>query len=292
MPTDPQGLAWLRLGPFSAVQPCLSFRFKRSLMEVRIYPNLSRPDAGLKPKQESQRPLLPQHARHCPVLEAGSSLGFLTHPPLNENEAFYVEYRGDGRYEFKFFMSNATGGWGPIFSVTWTLPMGSVGMMREEVQFAGPDPGVTEEGALRMARAFVVPEDFGTPPGAITLRGAYNFKTPEGWDSVYTPVLNMVDRPVAPMLIVRVETDWYAHQTEFRYVLQPGEGLPGSHNLPIGQVHFVPREEVSLVDCNSKEIEEIRDQREQFNTDKAELRTTTRFGLEYSPHYSKESRSR
>ena len=208
-------------------------------MQVQIYSNFSRPGVGLKPKQESQRPLLPQHARHCPVLEAGSALGFLAHPPLEANEAYYVEYRGDGRYEFKYFMSNASGGWAPLFAVTWTLPIGSVGVMREEVAFASADPGVTEEGALRMARAFVVPEDFGTPPGAVTLRGAYNFKTPDGWDTVYTPVLNMVDRPIAPMLIVRVETVWYAHQTEFRYVLQPGEGLPGSHNLPIGQVHFV-----------------------------------------------------
>ena len=31
---------------------------------------------------------------------------------------------------------------------------------------------------------------------------------------------------VAPMLIVRVETDWYAHDSEFRYVLQPGEAIP------------------------------------------------------------------
>jgi len=261
-------------------------------MEVRIYPNLSRPDAGLKPRRESQRPLLPQHARHCPVLEAGSALGFLAHPPLNADEAFYVEYHGDGKYEFRYFMSNAAGAWALLFSVTWTLPMGSIGMMREEVALASPDVGISEEGALRMARVFVVPEDFGTPPGAITLRGAYNFKTPPGWDTVYTPVLNMVDRPIAPMLVVRVETDWYAHQTEFRYVLQPGEGLPGNHNLPIGQVHFVPREEVELIECNSAEVEAIRRAREEFAKEKALRKTTTRFGLEYSPHYARESRSR
>jgi hypothetical protein len=261
-------------------------------MDVRIYSSFSRPGVGLKPKQESQRPLLPQHARHCPVLEAGSALGFLVYPPLNKHEAFYVEYRGDGRYEFKYFMSTPAGGWGPIFSVTWTMPIGSVGMMREEVQFASPDPGVTEEGALRMARAFVVPEDFGTPPGAITLRGAYNFKTPADWDSVYTPVLNMVDRPIAPMLVVRVETDWYPHNSEFRYVLQPGEGLPGSHTLPIGQVHFVPREEIRLVECNQKEIDEIQKAKEEFSREKVAQRTTTRFGLEYSPHYFRESKAR
>lgn len=143
-----------------------------------------------------------------------------------------------------------------------------------------------------MARAFVVPEDFGTPPGAITLRGAYNFKTPADWDTVYTSVLNMVDRPLAPMMVVRVETDWYAHHSEFRYVLQPGEGLPGSHSLPIGQAHFVPREDIELVECNQGDLEEIKQAREEFSRQKVEQRTTTRYGLQYSPHYSRESRRR
>src|ERR1051326_151663 len=39
-------------------------------MEVRLFPNSSRPGVGLKPRREAQRPLLPQHARPCPALEA------------------------------------------------------------------------------------------------------------------------------------------------------------------------------------------------------------------------------
>jgi hypothetical protein len=46
------------------------------------------------------------------------------------------------------------------------------------------------------------------------------------------PIFNMIERPVAPMLIVRVETDWYAHETEFRYVLQAGEGITVEHSIP------------------------------------------------------------
>ena len=91
------------------------------------------------------------------------------------------------------------------------------------------NPAMSREDALLAARAFIVPEDMGTPPGALSLRGATNFQTPSGWDTVYTPIFNMIDRPVAPMLVVRVETDWYAHETEFRYVLEPGEGISGSH---------------------------------------------------------------
>src|SRR5437762_14200855 len=114
-------------------------------------------------------------------------------------------------------------------------------MLKEEVTFTMKNPPITAEGAEAMARAFIVPEDLGTPPGAIALRGATNFQTPPGWDTVYTPIFNMIERPVAPMLVVRVETDWYPHETEFRYVLQPGEGIPGAHNMPIGQVFFAPR---------------------------------------------------
>ena len=44
------------------------------------------------------------------------------------------------------------------------------------------------------------PGDLGTPPGAVTLRGATGFRTPAGWDTVYGPVLNMIERPFAPML--------------------------------------------------------------------------------------------
>ena len=87
---------------------------------------------------------------------------------------------------------------------------------------------MSREDALLLMRKFIVPEDLGTPPGAVTLRGATNFRTPAGWDTVYTPVFNSIERPAPPMLVVRVETDWYMHETEFRYVLQPGEGISGA----------------------------------------------------------------
>ncbi len=69
-------------------------------MEVRIFPNSRRPGAGLAPKREASRPLLPQHARHCPVLEAGSALGFMVYAPLEPKESLFVEFEGDGRYRF------------------------------------------------------------------------------------------------------------------------------------------------------------------------------------------------
>src|SRR5213594_864110 len=261
-------------------------------MEVRLIPNSIRPGTGWKPRRESQRPLLPQHARHCPVLESGSALGFLVYPALEPTESFHIEYQGEGRYQFIYCLSNSTGGWDPIFSVVTVLPIGSIGIMKHEVSFVGNKPPISRETALSLTRAFIVPEDLGTPPGAIALRGATNFQTPSGWDTVYTPIFNMIERPVAPMLVVRVETDWYAHETEFRYVLQPGEGIHGAHNMPIGQVFFVAREEVTLADCTTEELAAIRTSRQDFFHQKAAAKIMTPYGLEYSPHYLRQSRSR
>jgi hypothetical protein len=260
-------------------------------MEVRLFPNSARPGVGLKPRRESQRPLLPQHARHCPVLEAGSSLGFMVFPALEPHESYYIEYQGEGQYTFTYFQSNALGKWDPLFSILIVLPLGGIGMTREEVKFAVKEAPISVEDAKLVMRAFLVPEDLGTPAGAISLRGSTNFQTPLGWDTVYTPIFNMIERPIAPALVVRVETDWFAHESEFRYVLQPGEGFPGAHTMPIGQVFFVPREEISLRDCTADELEAIRVSKVEFAQHKAAQKITTPYGLQYSPHYLRQSRA-
>src|SRR2546430_10355450 len=87
-------------------------------MEVRLFYNSIRPGVGMKPRREGQRPLLPQHARHCPVLEAGSALGFLVYAALTEKESFHIEFQGEGRYQFVYSLSRPTGDFEPIFSVT------------------------------------------------------------------------------------------------------------------------------------------------------------------------------
>ena len=260
-------------------------------MEVRLFPNSRRPGIGLKPRRESQRPLLPQHARHCPVLDAGSALGFLVYPPLEPHESFHLEFQGDGRYQFTYFLSSPRGKWEALFVLTVALPVGGMGLIKEEIAFAVPDPPISRDEAIRVARTFIVPEDLGTPPGALSIRGATNFQTPPGWDTVYTSVINMIERPVAPVLVVRVETDWYAHETEFRYVLQPGEGISATHSMPIGQVFFVPREEITVRDCTAEELRAIDESTERFAREKAALKATTAYGMQYSPHYLRQSRS-
>jgi hypothetical protein len=259
-------------------------------MEVRLSPNSRRPGVGLKPRREGTRPLLPQHARHCPVLEAGSALGFMVYPPLEPRESLYIEYEGDGRYKFVYYLQTQDGQRTPLFQVTMSLSVGGIGMVKEEVTFVGA-PMLSREAALAVARAFLVPEDMGTPPGAIALRGATNFQTAPGWDTVYTPIFNMIERPVAPMLIVRVETDWYAHETEFRYLLQAGEGITVDHSIPIGQVFFLPREEITMRESTSEELKAFEESRQEFNRRKAAAVQKTSYGLAYSPHYLRQSRA-
>jgi hypothetical protein len=260
-------------------------------MEVCLFPNTRRPGIGLRPRREGQRPLLPQHARHCPVLEAGNALGFLVHPPLNDNESFHIGYDGEGRYRFVYSVNPTGAKWEPIFSVAFLLSVGGIGAAKEEVTMLIPATPESRETALLMARMFIAADDLGTPAGAVTLRGAWDFQTPPGWDTVYTPIFNMIERPVAPMLIVRVETDWFVHDTEFRYVLQPGETISASHNLPIGQVLFVPREEIGLRDGTEAEQAARHRSREAFSREKAGVKLTTPYGLEYSPHYLRTSRA-
>ena len=124
-------------------------------MDVRMFSNSGRPGVGQPPRREGQRPLLPQHARHCPVLEAGSALGFLVYPPLEPNEAAHITYEGEGRYTCGYFLVGPGGKWDKIFTVAFVMPVGSIGAMREEVEFRKPI--ITDENAVNMAKAFLVP---------------------------------------------------------------------------------------------------------------------------------------
>ena len=94
------------------------------------------------------------------------------------------------------------------------------------------------------------------------------------------------------MLVIRVETDWYVHDSEFRYVLQPGETISASQSMPIGQVIFVPREEIIFRDGTEEEIAARHQSVQAFYAEKARTKVKTPYGLEYSPHYQSTSRQK
>ena len=72
--------------------------------------------------------------------------------------------------------------------------------------------------------------------------------------------------------------------------MEPGEGISGQHTLPIGQVFFVPREDIVARDCTKEEIEQLKASRQEFLHHKSGDRLTTPYGYTYSPHYLKKSR--
>ena len=203
-----------------------------------------------------------------------------------------MEYLGEGRYRFVYFVAGLDKRLAPVFSLTISFPVGSIGKAKEEIVFATKQPPFSKEAAMTIAKSLINLEDTGTPSGGVALRGSTNFQTPAGWDTVYSPIFNMIERPIAPMLVIRVETDWYPHQTEFRYVLDQGEGISGSHSIPIGQVFFVPREEITMRDCTPDEVNAISKTAEEYWREKAHFKQTTNYGLQYSPLYNRRSRER
>ena len=126
-------------------------------MEVRLFPNSARPGVGQKPRREAQRPLLPQHARQCPVLEAGSAAGFLVFPPLEPYESYYMGYEGDGRYQFIYYLAPPNGSPKAMFTITISMPIGSIGAMREDVEFHRKDVPLYRDQALLMLRQLTMP---------------------------------------------------------------------------------------------------------------------------------------
>ena len=256
------------------------------MVDVTILPNRFRPGIGLAPARVAQRPWLPQHARLCPVLEAGSALGYLVYPPLRLDEALQILY-ADTKYQVTYFRERKPGQWDDVYRLTFTLAVGGGGSssMDLAVKEGGEPP--TEAEVNELCTAVILPQHFGQPVGGVGLRGSVDFRTPKGWDTVYGAVVNQISPPVLSCLTVRIETDWYAQGTEFRYVLQPGDLLQVSATQPIGQVLFLPREEVVLHEGSKEDLAEFCRQRDAFDQGKAADQLTAPYGLRYSPLYQK-----
>jgi hypothetical protein len=256
--------------------------------EVTILPSQRRPHAGRQPTSEARRPWLPQHARLCPVLEAGSALGYLVFPPLQDNESYQVRYLPDNTFRLSFYVADPQGSAHLAFAIS-TTPSAGAGLMTDELVYHDKAFDMDDATIRGLKDALIVNLD--TPPGGVGLYGAFDFRTPEGWDTVYTAVMNQPQPPHVPALSVRVQTDWYAHATEFRYVLQPGDGVSATGASPVGQVFFVPREEVTLRQAAREEVAAFRAAQRRYWEEKAADQLIAPYGIKYSPHYRTSSRS-
>ena len=257
------------------------------MVEVKVLPNPRRPDVGQKPVKEERRAWLPQHSRFCPVLEAGSGLGYLVFPPLEDDESYQMRYMQGNSYRFSFFINDAQGNPDLVF-VIMTTPSAGSGMLVDELVYRDPGYGMDDAQIRQLKEALLVNLD--SPPGGVGLRAATDFVTPEGWDTVYTGLFNEAQPPHLPVLTARVQTDWYAQNTEFRYILQPGDVVSAAPTTPIGQVFFVPREEVKLQPGTERDIARFNTTQQQYWEGKAKDQLVAPYGMKYSPHYRKSAR--
>jgi len=260
------------------------------VIDVLEVPNQRRPGVGRRPVAENRRAWLPQQARFCPVLEDGSRLGFLTYAPLEDHEVLQVRRPRDELLRFSFAVTEAGGTTRPLWVIDLTSSAGGGGLDSHDVRFVDEGLALSEQEVIGQLDALTV--NLNAPPGAVGIRGAFDFVTPEGWDTVYLGVLNEVQPPRMPVLTARIETDWYAQQTEFRYLLGTGQTLSVSGSAPIGQVFFVPREVVELRAADADAVARFQEAGQRYWSERATKERTTNFGTLHSYHYRDEQRAR
>ncbi|MBM3140560.1 MAG: hypothetical protein FJZ92_10280 [Chloroflexi bacterium] len=259
-------------------------------MRVTIVPNQRRPGVGKLPVPENRRAWLPQQARFCPVLEDASRSGFLVYPPLATNESFQVRLLEHHVFRLSFFIEDESGTSRRVAVIDYQPAAGTGGVDAQDVRFVEPAAPIDENDALALFDALTT--NVNSPPGGIGIRGAYDFVTPEGWDTIYLGVLNEQQRPHVPTLTARVETDWYAQNTEFRYVLAPGDVLSAAGSAPVGQVLFVPREEMELHAASEEEVARFQEAGRRYWAERATKQRVTNFGALYTYHYRELQKAR
>ncbi|TAK76872.1 MAG: hypothetical protein EPO16_06565 [Dehalococcoidia bacterium] len=260
-------------------------------MRVSLVPNLRRPGVGRIPEPDGRRASLPEHARLCPVVEDANRMGFLVFPPLEQREALQIRYRVENLYQFTL-LRDPGGGQQPkvLFAAEVRPAAGAGGAEVRDIRYVDRESGLDEAAALELIDALITNLD--APAGGVGIRGAFDFVTPEGWDTVYFGVLNEPARPHIPVLTARIETDWYPQNTEFRYSMQPGDVLVASGGAPVGQVMFVRRESVELTPATEAEVHSFVARQEQFWTERSAKERTTPYGALISHHYRDQQRAR
>jgi hypothetical protein len=253
------------------------------MLDVKVVPHQIRPGVGLMPASEGRRTWLPQQSRFCPVLEDGNRMGFLVYPPLEEDETYLIRYEEDGSYRFTFYKRKQV-----VLTLVRHMSAGGGEGASTELVFFDEQAGLDRRAVMSAFETMVM--NLGAPIGGVGVRGAYDFVTPPGWDTVYTGVLNDLSRPHVPVLTVQVQTDWFRHPTEFRHVLQPGEGVSASGFAPVGQVFFVPRTEVGVTLASDEEQAVFNSEFQSYWERKPDQTEHTRYGGTYDHQYRAESR--
>jgi hypothetical protein len=264
--------------------------FQGAVVKVLVLPNQRRPGIGRQPVRENRRAWLPQQARFCPVLEDGSRLGYLVYPPLEDEEVLQARRLREETLRFSFAVTAVDGTAHTRWVIDVTASAGGGGLDAHELQFA--EEGLDLDTAQVLAQLDALTVNLNGPPGAVGIRGAFDFVTPEGWDTVYLGVLNELQPPHVPVLAARIETDWYPQPTEFRYALGTGQTVSVAGSAPIGQVFFVPRESADLKEGSAQDAAQFEEREREYWTERAAKERPTNFGTIHSYHYRDVQRDR
>lgn len=252
-------------------------------MDVTLIPNQRRPGVGRRPVAENRRAWLPQQARFCPVVEDASRAGFLVYPALHDHEVFQARRLREDRLRFTLALTGADATTHPLWTLDLTMAAGSGGLDAYDVRFIADETDLDQEQIIGQLEALTT--NLNGPPGAVGLRGSYDFVTPQGWDTFYLGILNELAPPHVPVMSARIETDWYSQATEFRHVLDVGQTLSVAGTSPIGQVIFAPRDDITLIDASEADTARFAEVQQQYWSERAEKERATNFGTLYTYHY-------
>lgn len=218
-----------------------------------------------------------------PAIEDANRLGFLVYPPLHDHESVQLQARGNGVLAITWFINGDRGLRSPAFVVQVRRSAGPGGLDDTQVTILDEHAGFDAATAVTLVAA--VTSGINSPPGSVGLRGAHNFITPAGWDTVYTAVFNEPQRPAVSTLTTRVETDWFPCETEFRVILEKGDITSVIGSGPIGQVLFVPREDCLIAEATEVERQRFAAAHQDSLVHSVSAAKTTRYGGVFSDYY-------
>lgn len=253
-------------------------------MEVQAVANRLRPGVGREPARENRRAWLPQQTRFCPVVEDVNKMGFLVYPALHDHEAVQFRRNHNQSMVVTWLAADELGQHHAVFEARIEIDGSTDVTVVDSEVIAG------EAAALELLAAATV--DLNTPAGTVGLRGAYGFATPEGWDTLFTSMFNELPRPIIPVLTARVATDGDAHESVFRYSLGEGQIFSAAGGGPIGQVFFVPREEVRIMDASPSETQRFVDVQRSYWAERATKEKTTNYGATFTYHHRDHQKAR
>lgn len=258
-------------------------------LDVRLVPDARRAGIGRRPTHDNRRAWLPQQTRFCPVVEDVHHLGCLVYPPLRADEVLRVSMWEDEVLEVMLYAADEAGALVPICSTE--VETGESGGLANAVLTMLDATAGYDEADARMAISAVL-AGANQPPGAVGIRGAYQFGTPAGVDAMFTAIFNDLLRPVVPVAASRVQADDSGADTVFWYALQPGQGVSIRGDAPVGQALFLPREEVRMVAGSPLEEQRFVERQAAYWADRAGKEKTTHYGATFTYHYRDHQKAR